>query len=868
MVACYFLPCARAKNYAFVPVLTPLPIDDVLASLTDAMRDQGVAVLVAPPGAGKTTRVPTAFLQAGFAGDGDIVVLQPRRLAARMAAARVAHERGCAVGTEVGYEVRLDRAVSAATKIKFVTEGILTRRLLNDPQLRGTQCVVLDEFHERQLDGDTALALVARLRAQRPDLRLLVMSATLDAAPVAAYLRAPIIRSEGRTFPITIEHADPRDDLTLPLAKRVSSAVRKLVREQLDGDVLVFVPGAAEIRACQEALADIAQTANLLVTPLHGELTADEQDRALAPASQRKIIVATNIAETSVTINGVVAVIDSGLARVARHSPWSGLPTLQIEPISRASATQRAGRAGRTRAGRVLRLYTQHDFDGRREFDAPEIARADLANIALPLRAAGIASLLDLPWFEAPPAANVAAAEHLLHALGATDAQGALTALGSRMLRFAAHPRQARVICEAEARGAGPEGCVVAASLGTRELRHERRPTRGSSTKLASPSDVIDDLDAMLDARASGMRVDAMRRAGLDIATAQTVHKLAEQFARQLDRNKPRRALTDLELDRALQLAIVTGYPDRVGKRRAPRSTDFVFAAGGGAALAPTSAVLDAEYIVAVDVAEVGQRGSATRTQIRSASAIESDWLLDLFLDRITEVDELVWHAQRQRVERVRKLQFGALTIDESSDVEGARAMPQPAATLLAKQALAFGIEHFVDKDALAQWRARVLTVANATGDASLQVSDSRISDILATACEGLVGFDELRRADLLSLLDHALGDKRTFVARMAPTHLDLPRRKRVAIHYEPGQPPWIASRMQDFFGLAKAPAVCDGRVPLVLHLLAPNQRPVQVTQDLPGFWIKHYPGLRNQLMRRYPRHQWPEDPTTFIADA
>nr|MDQ3299298.1 ATP-dependent helicase HrpB [Myxococcota bacterium] len=435
-------------------MLAALPIDDVLPQLVAAVRDRRVAVLVAPPGAGKTTRVPGALRDAGVV-TGEIVVLQPRRLAARLAATRVASERRVELGGEVGYEVRFDRKASAATQIRFVTEGVLTRRLLSDPELRGVGCVIIDEFHERHLDGDLALALVARLRERRPELALVVMSATLDAEPVAAYLGdaapapdgapAPIIRSEGRVFPVTVEHLDQPDDRHL--GKQIAGAVRRIAQANLDGDVLVFLPGAGEIRRATEDLADVAATFDLAVLPLHGDLTVDEQDRAVKPAKQRKVILSTNVAETSVTIDGVVCVIDSGLARIARHSPWSGLPSLQIEPVSRASCAQRAGRAGRTRPGRVVRLYTKHDHDTRRAFEVPEIGRTDLAGAALELHGAGLAGLGALRWYEAPPAVAAAAAEELLARLGAI-ADGTITALGRRMLRFPVHPRLGRIVCE------------------------------------------------------------------------------------------------------------------------------------------------------------------------------------------------------------------------------------------------------------------------------------------------------------------------------------------------------------------------------------------------------------------------------------
>jgi ATP-dependent helicase HrpB len=848
-----------------------LPIDAVLPAVVAAVRDRGVAVLVAPPGAGKTTRVPGALLDAGVV-DGEIVVLQPRRIAARMAAARVAAERGGdrggQLGGEVGYEVRFDRKIGPTTRLRFVTEGVLTRRLLGDPELRGVGCVIIDEFHERNLDGDLALALVARLRARRPALRLVVMSATLDAEPVAAFLDdAPIVRSEGRTFPLAIEHAEQPDDR--PLGRQVAAAIRRVAQAspsggKPDGDILVFLPGAAEIRRCQDDLAEVAAIFDLAVLPLYGDLPAEDQDRAVRPAGRRKVILATNVAETSLTIDGVVCVIDSGLARIARHSPWTGLPSLQLEPVSRASCAQRAGRAGRTRPGRVVRLYTKHDHDTRRAFEVPEIARADLAGAALELHGAGLAGLAALGWFEPPPAAAATAAEDLLARLGAVE-RGAITPLGRRMLRFPLHPRLARIVCEAEGRGVAEPACMIAALLGARELRIDRRGPRAEA-RLASPSDLIDDLDALYDARRHAMRGDRLRAHGLDPHAATAADQIARQLARIARDARPAPADHDA-VDRELRLAILTGFADRVGKRRAPRSAEIVFAGGGAGVLAPSSAVIDAELVVAVDVADTSARGEARKVQIRRASAIEASWLLDLYLDRIVERDELVWNASKQRVERLAQLTYDGLAIDESRDVEGARRAGPAAAAVLAREALAAGIEQFVAKDALAVWRARVALVAKlAPGSGLTAPTDAALAAVIARACDGAISFDELRELGLLARLDAQLGDARALVDRLAPTHWRLPRRGKAPIHYALDQAPWIASRMQDFFGLARAPAIGDGRVPLVLHLLAPNQRPVQITTDLPGFWTKHYPALRKQLMRRYPKHAWPEDPAALVA--
>src|SRR5262245_13560627 len=412
-----------------LPIYPPLP--EIIAKLSQSPN----IVLEAPPGAGKTTRVPAALLDAKVAGDGEVCVLEPRRLAARMAARRVAEERGEKLGETVGYQVRFEEGVGPRTRLRFRTEGVVPRRLLADPQLKNVGVVVLDEFHERHLQADLALALLRRLQeTTRPDLKLVVMSATLDAGPVAKFLdNAPTLRSEGKRFDVAVEHLARPDDR--PLAEQVAVAVNRLVAEGIDGDILVFLPGAAEIRRTHSACAAISDRHNLMILPLHGDLSAEEQDRAVKPAAKRKVILSTNVAESSVTIDGVVAVVDSGLARVASHSPWSGLPTLNVARVSKASATQRAGRAGRTRPGRCLRLFTSLDFNARADHDIAEVHRADLAETALELHAAGVADLSEFGWFEAPPKSALEAAESLLAKLGAVDSRGELTAAGRKMLR-------------------------------------------------------------------------------------------------------------------------------------------------------------------------------------------------------------------------------------------------------------------------------------------------------------------------------------------------------------------------------------------------------------------------------------------------
>jgi hypothetical protein len=573
--------------------MTPLPIDSVVPRVLDAFRRTRAVVVDAAPGAGKTTRVPSALLAAVPDGK-KVLVLEPRRIAAKMAALRVASELGERPGETVGYAMRFEEAVGPSTRLVFMTEGVLTRRLLRDPTLRDTGAVVLDEVHERHLEGDLALALLLHLRAERrPDLPLVAMSATIEAERFAARLGgADIVRSEGRMFDVAIEHEARADGRELHL--RVVSAVRRLVDEGLLGDVLVFLPGAAEIRASMDALGPLARTADLLVLPLHGSLSIEEQTRAIRPADRRKVVLATNVAESSLTIDGVVAVIDGGLANVASSSPWSGLPMLRKAPISKASAAQRAGRAGRTRPGRCLRLYTRGELDARPEHDAPEIARADLAAPLLLLCAAGVRDPAALPWVDAPPPAAVAAAEKLLSLLGAIDEQRRPTEVGRRMLDFPLHPRLARVVVEAEALGVGEDGAALAALLGERDLvaasfRDSGPRTAAQLGRDGATSDVLAALEAYRDAEGSyrGARDRGLAPARV-AAVARAEKQIAAVLRRGARRDAPARdATAGLDADDRLRLALLMGYPDRVGRLRRPsndtrRSEREILFAGGG----------------------------------------------------------------------------------------------------------------------------------------------------------------------------------------------------------------------------------------------------------------------------------------------
>lgn len=841
--------------------LAPLPIDPLLPDLVAALRPAGGLVLEAPPGAGKTTRVPRALLEAGLAGRGEIVVLQPRRLPTRLAARRVAEEFGERVGETVGYQVRFEDVSGPRTRLRFVTEGVLGRRLLSDPKLSGVGMVVLDEFHERHLAGDIALALLRRLQqTDRPDLKLVVMSATLEADPVADYLGGcPRLRSEGRRYDVELEYLPSPDER--PIDQQVLAGLKRLAGAGLDGDVLVFLPGAAEIRRAREACEDFCRRHEIEIHLLHGDLPSAEQDRAVRPGPRRKVILSTNVAETSVTIEGVAAVIDSGLARVASHSPWSGLPTLKLAKISKAAATQRAGRAGRTRAGKCLRLYTRADFEGRPDHEVPEIRRSDLAETVLALRAAGVTDLSAFPFFEAPPASALEAADALLRRLGAVDRQGKLTATGKELLRFPVHPRQARLLVEAARRGVGREGAILAAMLGERDLRLEARASfrpGAAAGQMSGPSDLLDMLERFEEAARAGFSSGRLHSLGLDAGTTQAVDRVARQLERSLGRSgeKP---MGPERVEEALLVSTLAGYPDRVAKRKRPKAPELLLFGGGSARLAETSVVQEPELLVAVDAEERGRTGR-TEVVVRIASKVEPEWLLELHPDDLSELDELMWNAESERVERVTRLSFGNLVLEETR----APAPPGDAAErILAKAALEAGPARFVDPTALEQWTSRVELLASAYPEAGFpRVDEPFLHRGLEAMCQGRRSFAELRETSLLDYLAQQLTpDQSRMLATLLPESVTLPGGRRARVHYERGKPPWIESRLQDFFGMGQGPAVCGGRVPLVLHLLAPNQRAVQVTTDLAGFWERHYPSIRKELARKYPRHAWPEDP-------
>lgn len=781
------------------------PVDAVLGDIAAALDTHGVVVVEAPPGTGKTTRVP-AFLadRATAAGrSGQVWVLEPRRIAARASAAFVAASRGEPLGRSVGYAVRFDRKESADTQVMYVTEALLGRRFLADPALRGgrgVHTVVLDEFHERSIHTDLALARTRALRRQRPELQLVVMSATLDGLALARALDAPVVRAEARRFPVDVRPFARKDERPLPEQVRSGVAAARSALDAAEhagrGDVLVFVPGAGEIERCADALARDADRDGFVVVPLHGELDAAAQDAALKAGRAPRVILATNVAETSVTVEGVGAVVDTGLARVAGHDPWSGVPTLTLQPIARSSADQRAGRAGRLGPGVCFRLYA--DYEQRPAALAPELHRADLCAVALETWGE------DLPWLDAPPAAAWKAARELLTRLGAVSGD-ARTAIGDAMLALPLSPRLGRVLIEGVALGVAEPAAAMVALLGDRARAAE---------------DVV---ARVLDGARLGGQAEQERRQLL-----QAVRGLPAGSG-------------PGDVGHRLALALLAGFPDRVAQRRGGR---VVFAEGG-------SAVIDAAtpggdgFVVVPDLERGGLRpGESSANRVRRLARIPDDYLLDRAELRTT----MRWSGSR--VEVLEQLRFGELVLDEGPGTGD----PAEVGRVLAAEVAPVAHRVFADWDAAAALVQRIDYLRRVGVDLPAVALD----DAVRRACAGRRSVAEASEVSLVGTI--AADVDLALVDRLAPAAIPLGNRKRTPITYPPDQEPYLASRMQDFFGLARSPLLAGDR-PLVLHLLAPNQRPVQITSDLAGFWKNHWPGIRRELMRRYPRQLWPEDP-------
>jgi ATP-dependent helicase HrpB len=828
-----------------------LPIGEALPALGEALARAGAAVLQAPPGAGKTTLVPLVLRDAPWLAGKRIIMLEPRRLAARAAARRMAEMLGDSVGGTVGYRTRLDSRIGPATKIEVVTEGILLRVIQDDPALDGIGLVIFDEFHERSLDADLGLALALETRRHlREDLRLLVMSATLDGAPIAELMDgAPVIASIGKSYPVELRY------LERPPTDRVETAVTTTIRRALaeeEGSLLVFLPGGAEIRRVERMLAEGERDAAVILAPLHGDLPHAAQDEAIRPAppGRRKVVLATSIAETSLTIEGIRIVIDSGLMRVPRFDPTSGMTRLETVRVSQASAEQRRGRAGRLAPGLCFRLWREAEQAQLRPFNLPEMLEADLAPLALALARWGVSDPQVLSWLDPPPAAAYAQAYVLLGELGALDAGGRITAHGREMAVLGLHPRLAHMMLVAKERGQGRLAASVAALLGERDMIKAAPGRRDADLRLR-----VELLQERGEARhlLPGLTVDR--------GSAERARQGTRQFARQL-RLGEHEAVEARATGRVLALA----YPDRIAQRRPGTPGQFRLSNGRGAELPPTDPLAAEEFLAVADLD--GERRVA---RIFLAAPLARAELEEDFAAAMTTTEIVAWDSREQAVLARRQERLFALVLKDEPLADAAVERVTAAMLDGVRELGLAALPWSRDAESL---RQRVLFLRRLErdggwpdlADASLLAS---LADWLGPFLGGITRRAQLERLDLTAILRERLSwEQQQTLERLAPTHVAVPSGSRVPIDYGAGDVPVLAVRLQELFGARETPSVAAGRVTLLLHLLSPAGRPLQVTRDLMSFWRGSYPAVRGEMRGRYPKHPWPEDPLSASPTA
>jgi ATP-dependent helicase HrpB len=838
-----------------------LPIYELKDAILCALQQQPRLVLQAPTGSGKSTQVPQMLLDGGLAGGGEIIVLQPRRLATRMLAARVASERRVRLGDEVGYQIRLDRVASDKTRIRFVTEGILLRQMLADPGLRGVAAIVFDEIHERHLYGDISLARALDLQAlHRPDLRLVVMSATLDSAALEKYL-APcqVLTSSGRTFPVGIEYLY-RSLGDQPVWEAASAAVERAMTE-VDGDVLVFMPGSYEINRTISALRESRAGKGAVILPLHGELPPTEQDAAVAQYRERKIIVSTNVAETSLTIEGVRIVVDSGLAKIARFDPYRGINTLLTEKISRASADQRAGRAGRTAPGVCMRLWTEREHGDRQPQELPEVRRLDLSEVILTLKASGVSDVRAFRWLEAPEARSLERAETLLVDLGAIEPTpgGEITDLGRRMLAFPVHPRYARMLLAAQDYGCVRAIALVAAltqgrSILRRAEGKQMRDQRDDILRDDRDSDFAVLMNAFHFAQSRNFNAAACQQIGIHTGAAREAAALAAQFL-QIARDERLDIAEREHSTEAIARCVLAGFPDHVAMRLDRGTLRCAMVHKRRGVLARESVVHDSPLIVAAEVREIGVR-DGVETLLTLATAIKEEWLRELFPEAFRETVEVAFDKVQKRVVARAATCFHDLVLrSKESD-----AVPKDAAASLLADAILSG-EHALDNWTydVEQWIARLNFLAGIFPEwelPKLEGGDRRM--LIEQICFGGTSIREIKNRPVWPVVKSWLSPaQQELVESHAPERFELPNGRRAKIIYGEGQPPTLAARIQDLYGVDTDLKIAAGKVSLLIQVLAPNQRPVQITTSLTNFWKESYPKLKQELQRKYPKHEW-----------
>lgn len=858
-----------------MPSPRELPIYELESAVVASLRAQGRLIVQAPTGSGKSTQIPRMLLEHGLLGaQGEVVVLQPRRLAARLLARRVAEEVGTKLGEVVGYQIRLESRVSERTRIRFVTEGILLRQMSFDATLPGIRAIVFDEFHERHLYGDISLARAVQIQqTTRPDLKLIVMSATLDAGALRTYL-APCdaLVSQGRSFPVRIEYLpkpvnfeqDPVWDVAARECERAAGTT--------SGDLLVFMPGAYEIGRTVQAIQGGRALRDFVVFPLHGELSPEQQDRAVDRYEKRKIIVSTNVAETSLTIEGVTAVIDCGLARIARFDPHRGINTLLIEKISAASADQRAGRAGRTAPGVCVRLWTEREHANRAPQELPEIKRLDLSEVVLTLKASGIDDVANFPWLEKPDAVGLVRAETLLADLGALsplnrDATtpdkrgGRITEVGRRMLRFPVHPRYARMFLAAAERGCvRPVALMAALTQGRnfllRGVPREVGEARENLLGEEHESDFFLLMRAWRYADQANYALEACRRLGIHAQGARQVGPLFAQF---LEIAKKEGLDTgEQRVDgAAVRKCVLAGFSDQLARRLDAGTLRCELVHNRRGVLARESAIQQATLLVAAEISEIGGRGGEVSVLLSNATAIEEAWLKEIFPDDYRETRGVVYDEQARRVVSRRERRFRDLVLEAKSSSD--EAPLDAAAALLTKEVVAGRLKLEAWDDAVEQWITRVNRLAEWFPE--LEVNPITAADrgtLIEQVCYGELGYRGIKDKPVMPVLkDWLTTEQLAVIDDYLPERLTMANGRRSKLTYPTEGPPILSARIQELYGIEGKFSVGHGRVPVKIEVLAPNHRPIQVTDDLTAFWRDMYPKVKAELSRRYPRHEW-----------
>lgn len=837
-----------------------LPIYELENAILSSLRAQPRLILQAPTGSGKSTQVPQMLLEHGLLGNGEVVILQPRRLAARLLAARVAHERSGKLGDEVGYQIRFENVVSKGTRIRFVTEGILLRQLIKNPELRGVSAILFDEFHERHLYGDITLARALRLQeTSRPDLKIVVMSATIDAGVLEKFLEpCRLLTSTGRQHPVAMEYLERavRDD-NYPVWDLAADELARMARST-EGDALIFMPGKYEITRTLSAVRASRVSDQFIALPLYGELTPAEQDAALARYDKRKAIVATNVAETSLTIEGVRVVIDSGLARIARFDPRRGINTLLIEKISRASADQRAGRAGRTAPGHCLRLWTEREHLERAAQELPEVKRLDLAEVVLTLKASGVEDIAKFRWLEPPEPRALERAEQLLTDLGAIE-ENQITALGRRMLAFPVHPRYARMLLAAEEHKCVRAIALIAAVTQGRNLlrRAEGKQAREDRDDILGADD---DSDLFILTRAFRFaeknNFDPRRCARLSVnaAAAREAAQLWEQFVA-IAHDEGLNVEASEPSSGAIACCVLAGFPDQVAARLDGGTLRCALVHGRRGVLARESVVHGARLLVASEIREIEDSEKERQVLLTLATRIEEPWLRELFPAAFRESDEVTFDAAARRVVARRQTSFHDLVLHH----ETVEAPPGEAAALLAKQVIAGTCPLKQWDNAVEQWILRVNWIAASSPE--LELPPVRETDrllLVEQICSGAASYKEIKDRPVWPAVKSWLSSaQQGLVEQFAPERITLPNGRKAKIMYSASTPPSVAVRIQDLYGVERNLALGPSRQPLVIQVLAPNHRPIQITSDLEGFWRDAYPKIKKELQRKYPRHEW-----------